>query len=308
MKKTKIWILENKTKEDDFNFYTTDKIIQIAHKMNIELKVISPEEIDLIVSSKNKKNILYNGNAIKLPDCAITRIGNITYYSLAVVRQLEKLGVFVLNSNRSIEIAKDKLFTLQLLSANNIPVPRTMLIKFPFNTAPVEREFSYPVIVKTITGSRGKGVFLARNRNKLIKLIKRFELTDEPKTGLILQEFISTSSGKDIRVIVIGGKVIGAIIRQASNGNFKANYSAGGIVDLYKVNPDVERLARESAKIVGLDIAGIDILFDKEKYKVSEVNSYPGFEGFEKVTDINVSEEIFKYILENLEKRKKIKD
>jgi RimK family alpha-L-glutamate ligase len=308
MKKTKIWILENKTKKNDFNFYTPCKIIQTAHEMNIELMVISPEEIDLIVNSKNKKNILYNGNTIKLPDCAITRIGNITYYSLAVIRQLEKLGVFVLNSSRSIEIAKDKLFTLQLLSANNIPVPRTMLVKFPLNIAPIEREFSYPVIVKTITGSRGKGVFLARNRNKLINLINRFEITEEPKTDLILQEFISTSRGKDIRVIVIGGKVTGAIIRLAANGNFKANYSAGGIVDRYIINPAVEQLAKESAKIVGLDIAGIDILFDKEKYKVSEVNSYPGFEGFEKVTGINVSREIFKYILEVLEERKKIKD
>ncbi|MDD3628414.1 MAG: RimK family alpha-L-glutamate ligase [Actinomycetota bacterium] len=303
MKKTKIWILGEKSKKTDFNFYTDSKINQIADEMNIELKLISPGKIDLIVSKEDIKNIMYDGNAIEVPDCVITRIGTITYYSLAIIRQLEKLGVFVLNSSHSIEIAKDKLFTLQLLSANNIPVPKTMLVKFPFNIALIEREFSYPVIVKTITGSGGKGVFLAENRNRLISLINRFASQEESKNNLILQEFISASRGKDIRVIVIGGRAIGAIMRRASDGNFKANYSAGGLVDPYIINPTVEWLAVESSKIIGLDIAGVDILFDKENYKVCEVNSYPGFAGFEKVTDINVSREIFKYILEYQEKK-----
>jgi len=298
MKKTKIWILAEKSKESDFNFYSDDKINKIADEMNVELKLISPEKIDLIVSEEDIKNIMYDGKMVEIPDCMITRIGTITYYSLAIIRHLEKLGVFVLNSSRSIEIAKDKLFTLQLLTANNIPVPKTMLVKTPLNIALVEREFSYPVIVKTITGSGGKGVFLAENRNRLVDLIKQLENQEESKNNLILQEFISTSRGKDIRVIVIGGKAIGAIMRQASDGNFKANYSAGGLVNPYTINSTIERLAVESSKITGLGIAGVDILFDKENYKVCEVNSYPGFTGFEKVTAINVSREIFKYILE----------
>ncbi|MDD3818713.1 MAG: RimK family alpha-L-glutamate ligase [Actinomycetota bacterium] len=298
MKKTKIWILAEKSKESDFNFYSDGKINKIADEMNIELKLISPEKIDLIVSEEDIKNIMYDGKMVEIPDYVVTRIGTITYYSLAIIRHLEKLGVFVLNSSRSIEIAKDKLFSLQLLAANNIPVPKTMLVKPLLNIDLVEREFSYPVIVKTITGSGGKGVFLAENRNRLFDIIKRFGNDEESKNNLILQEFISTSMGKDIRVVVIGGRAIGAIMRRSSDGNFKANYSAGGLAEPYVINPTVEWLAVKSSKIIGLGIAGVDILFDKENYKVCEVNSYPGFTGFEKVTDINVSREIFKYILE----------
>ncbi len=299
MKKINIWILEKKT---DFNSYTSNRFNQIARKMNIRLKLISPEEIDLIVTREDKKSIIYKGDIIELPDCVIPRIGTITYYSLAIIRQLERLGVFVLNSSQSMETSKDKLSTLQMLSTNNIPIPKTMLAKFPFNITLVEKEFSYPIIVKTVVGSRGRGVFLVENRNKLNDLVNLLEISKDPKTNLILQEFISTSSGKDIRVIIIGGRAIGAMLRQAVNGNFKANYSAGGMVESYVINPTIEWLAVESAKIVGLDIAGVDILFDEDSYKVCEVNSYPGFEGFEKATNINIPGEIFKYILVRLGK------
>lgn len=297
MKKIKIWILE---KRDDFDSYTSLRFKEVAGRMNINLKLVAPEEIDLIVTKEDKKSIIYKGKVLQLPDFLIPRIGTITYYSLAIIRHLERLGVFVLNSSQSMETSKDKLSTLQLLATSNIPIPKTMLAKFPFNISLVEKEFSYPLIVKTVIGSRGRGVFLVENRNKLNDLVNLLEISKDPKTNLILQEFISTSRGKDIRVIIIGGRAIGAMLRKAVNGSFKANYSAGGLVNAYKINPAIEWLAVESAKIVGLDIAGVDILFDKDSYKVCEVNSYPGFEGFEKATKINVPEEIFKYILVRL--------
>jgi len=269
--------------------------------MDIELKLVAPEELDLIVTKEGRKSILYNGNLIDLPDCLIPRMGTVTYYALAIIRHFERLGVFILNSSQSMETSKDKLATLQFLASNNIPIPKTMLAKFPLNISVVEKEFDYPLIIKTITGSKGRGVFLLEDRNKLNDLANLMEISKNPGINLILQEFISSSRGRDIRVIVIGGRVIGAMLRTAVNNNFKANYSAGGSVAAFDLNPVIEWLAIESSKLIGLDISGIDILFDDDNYKVCEVNSYPGFEGFEKATGINVSEEIYRYIQVRLE-------
>ena len=294
-----IWILE---KFKDFDSYTSNRFKQVAEKMNIELRLVAPEELDLIVTKEGKKSILYNGNLVDLPDCLIPRIGTVTYYSLAIIRHFERLGIFILNSSQSMETSKDKLATLQMLASNNIPIPKTMLAKFPINIPVVEKEFKYPLILKTITGSQGKGVFLLENRHKLKDIATLMEISKDPKINLILQEFVSFSKGKDIRVIVIGGRPIGAMLRTAQGKNFKANYSAGGLVKSFKMNPAIEWLAVESARIIGLDIAGVDILFDKDdKYRICEINSYPGFEGFEKATGLNVPEEIYNYIKLRLE-------
>ena len=295
----KVWILE---KFKDFNSYTSNRFKEVAEEMNIEIKLVAPEEFDLIVTKEGEKSILYNGNLVELPDCLIPRIGTVTYYSLAIIRHFERLGVFILNSSQSMETAKDKLATLQLLATNNIPIPKTMLAKFPINIAAVEKEFDYPLILKTITGSQGKGVFLIEDENKFNDLAALMEISIDPKINLILQEFVSSSRGRDIRVIVIGGRVIGAMLRTAKGKNFKANYSAGGLVESYDLNPSIEWLAIESSRLIGLDIAGVDILFDKDNsYRICEINSYPGFEGFEKATGLNVPEEIFNYIKLRLE-------
>ncbi|MBC8388001.1 MAG: RimK family alpha-L-glutamate ligase [Actinobacteria bacterium] len=294
----KIWILE---KRKDFDSYTSKRFIETAKKMDVELKLVAPEELDLIVTKEGNKSILFNGNLIGLPDCLIPRVGTVTYYALAIIRHLERLGVFILNSSQSMETSKDKLATLQLLASNNIPIPKTMLAKFPLDISVIEREFDYPLIIKTITGSKGRGVFLLEDRNKLNDLANLMEISKDPKINLILQEFISSSRGRDIRVIVLGGRVIGAMLRTAVNNNFKANYSAGGVVAPFGLNPVLEWLAIESSRLINLDIAGVDILFDGDNYRICEINSYPGFEGFEKATGINVAEEVFKYIQVRLE-------
>ena len=294
----KIWILE---KRKDFDSYTSKRFKETSKKMGIELKLVAPEELDLIVTKEGNKSILYNGNLIGLPDCLIPRMGTVTYYALAIIRHFERLGIFVLNSSQSMETSKDKLATLQLLASNNIPIPKTMLAKFPLNISVVEKEFDYPLILKTITGSQGRGVFLLEDRNKLNDIASLMEISKDPKINLILQEFISSSRGRDIRVIVIGGRTIGAMLRTAVNNNFKANYSAGGIVAPFGLNPVIEWLSIESVRLVGLDIAGVDILFDGDNYKVCEINSYPGFEGFEKATGIDVPEEVYKYMQVRLE-------
>lgn len=290
----KIWIL---AKKESFESYENRRFEDAAEKMDIELTLIAPEECDIIVTKGGRKSILHNGKMVELPDGLIPRMGaGTTYFASAVIRHLERLGIFVLNSSQGIEVAKDKLATLQVLSANNIPIPKTMLAKFPLNITAVEKEFTYPLILKTVSGSQGKGIFLCENKSQLEDLADLMELSKDPKVNVILQEFASSRKGKDIRVVVVGGRPLGAILRTAKEGGFKANFSAGGAVATFNLNSAVEWLAVESAKVVGLDIAGVDILFDADNYAVCEVNSSPGFEGFEKATSRSVPEEIYRYI------------
>ncbi len=292
----RVWIL---AKKENFGNYENTRFKEEAEKEGIELQFVSNEDIDIIITKEGKKSVLYKGEPVdKLPHCLIPRRGAGTqYFDLAIIRHLERLGVFVLNSANSIEIAKDKLHTLQILASAKIPVPKTMLAKLPLNTDLIEKHFLYPLIIKTISGSEGKGVLLCESREQLQDIISFLEQSKVASdVNFVIQEFVEASKGKDIRVIVIGGKVIGAMVRKAREGKIKANISAGGEAIPFELNPEIEWLALESAKIIGLDIAGVDILFNGDTYLVNEVNSSPGFKGFESATGINVPREIYHYI------------
>lgn len=294
----KLWIL---AKKENFDSYENRRFKEVARQMGTELTMVAPEEFDVIVTKEGRKSILHNGSTVELPDCLIPRMGaETTYFALAVIRHLERLGILILNFSQSIETAKDKLATMQLLASNNIPIPKTILAKFPLNIAVVEKEFAYPLILKTISGSQGKGVFLCENRAQLEDLADLMEISKDPKVNVILQEFVSSSKGNDIRVFVVGGRPVGAMLRTAREGKFKANFSAGGTVAPFHLNPEVEWLAVESARLMGLEIAGVDILFNGDNYKVCEVNSSPGFEGFEKATGLSIPQQIYNYILVRL--------
>jgi len=290
----KIWIL---TKKEWNSSWHNIRFKKVAKELGIDCYVVNPEDFDIVSTKEGKSSIYYNGQNIKLPECLLPRMGSATtYFACAVIRHLENLGVLVLNSSESIELSKDKLATLQILASHNIPIPKTMLAKFPIDMKVIEKEFSFPVIIKTVRGSFGKGVFLCENKTKLKNTLDLIETSKDSKVNIILQEFMKSSKGRDIRVIVIGGRSYGAMLRTAKRGQFKANYAAGGDVSLYKLYPLVEWLAVESTRILNLDVAGVDILFDGKKYVVCEVNSAPGFEGFEKATGINVPKAIFEYM------------
>ena len=274
----------------------------MAGQIGIELTVAAPEQFDIIATRGGRKSILYDGDTVDLPDSLVPRMGaGTTYFALAVIRHLERLGVLVLNGSQSIEASKDKLATLQVLSSNNIPIPKTMLAKFPLNIDYVEREFTYPLILKTVSGSEGKGVVLCETKSHLEDIASFMEESRDARVNVILQEFVASSRGKDIRVVVVGGRPVGAMLRTATAGRFKANVSAGAKVKPFQTNPQVEWLAIESARVLGLEIAGVDILFDGDSYRVCEVNSSPGFEGFEEATGVNVPQEIYNYIRVRLE-------
>lgn len=290
----KVWILARK---ENFENYENQRFKEEAEKEGIELLLGASDDFDIIVTKEGKKSILYKGDYVDLPDCLIPRRGSGTkYFDLAVIRHLEKMGVFVVNSSQSIETAKDKLHTLQMLAANKIPIPKTILAKLPLNIDFIEKYFTYPLIIKTLSGSEGKGVFLCENREQLEDFINFIEVSKDVNVNITLQEFFESSKGRDIRVFVLGGRAIGAMLRIAKEGKIKANFSAGGEVSSFELKSDVEWLAVESARVIGLDIAGVDILFNGDTYVVSEVNSSPGFKGFEKATVINIPQEIYHYI------------
>ncbi|NCP67767.1 RimK family alpha-L-glutamate ligase [Candidatus Peregrinibacteria bacterium] len=292
----KVWILTEGKKKWSIFPYRRFREEFLAH--GCELELINARDLEIIEPLEKTDRVLYKSRYKKLPDVVIPRMGSAaSYISLAGLRQLENLGVFVLNNAESIELARDKLHSIQVLAQNNIPLPKTMLARMPLDPEWVKKHFHFPLIVKTIAGSQGKGVLLCDQPRHLEDLFHLVGKTNDERQILILQEFISASKGKDLRVFVIGGRAIGAMLREAGNEGYKANFSRGGSVSSFPLNQELEWLAVESAKSMNLDIAGVDILMDKDGYRVCEVNSSPGFEGFEQATDINIPLEILRFIL-----------
>lgn len=276
--------------------YEIGRLKEVAGKRDINLRIISPEQFDLIVTRDDRKSILVNGECAPLPQFLLPRMGaGTTYFALAVIRHLERLGVHTFNSSQSIEVVKDKLYTQQILAESDLPVPKTMLIKYPVNVGLVEKQVGFPVIVKTISGSHGSGVFLCETKPNFEALMELISAT-EPHVNIILQEFVQTSSGRDIRVFVIGGRVVACMERMSRDGGFKANFSRGGEVRAFKINPEIEWLATESTRILNLDIAGVDLLFDGDHFKICEANSSPGFQGIESCCEVSIPDEIYDFI------------
>jgi len=294
--KMHIWLL---AKRENFENYENVRFRQVAERMGIRLTLVAPDDCEILATHGGRKSILLCGEEItEFPDCVIPRTGSgTTYFTSAVIRQFEHLGVHVLNGSRSIEIAKDKLATVQTLAMNALPIPNTILAKFPLDLDLIEKQFSYPVLIKKISGSEGKGIVLCENRAQLRDIAELIKTS----ANVIIQECIVDSLGRDVRVFVVGGRVIGSMLRTANEGTFKANYSTGGNVQRFETTPEAEWLALESARLVGLDIAGVDLLFDGGGFRICEVNSAPYFEGFEEATDIDVPQEIFDFIRVRLE-------
>ena len=201
----------------------------------------------------------------------------------------------MINSSEAIDNVKDKLYTHQILAQSNLDIPNTMLLKHPIDVDFVEKNIGFPVIVKKISGSYGRGVFLCEDKKQLKQLVTMAELTKK-SYDIIIQEFVKDTWGKDLRVFVVNNKVVGCMMRQSTDDDFRANISRGGEGFPYEVNEQIEWLSSESSKALGLDIAGVDLLFQDGGYKICEVNSNPGFEGMEEFTKKNIAEEIVQFI------------
>jgi len=269
------------------------RFVETAKALDIDLLVLKPGEFDLVVDSLGGWSAIYQGRELKKPDLIIPRTGSETsYFTLAVLRHFERQGVSIVNPPSAIEAVADKLHTLQVLAGAGLPIPKTILGKFPVDVGLVEREIGFPVVVKKLRGTRGAGVMLCENRAQFDDLAN---LLDGAAQGqdFLFQQYIKASHGRDVRVLVIDGKAVAAMERRSTDGGFKSNISLGGAAMPFTPPPAMAELAVKVARELQLDVAGIDILFDKTSYRICEANSSPGFQGLERACDVDVPELVF---------------
>ena len=231
-----------------------------------------------------------------MPDVIIPRTGSGTgYFGLAILRHLERLGIPSVNHSEGIEATRDKLYAHQIFAAEGVPTPKTILVRHPVNANLVERELGFPAVVKIFAGSYGKGVYLVESKEKFKDFVE-FAHGIKSDEAIIVQRYIHQKPGQDIRVFVVGGKVIGAMQRSSIDGSFKANITRGGMGENYPIDAQLEEIALRVTDALELDVAGVDLLFGPDgQYLVCEANSAPGFQGFEKATGVNVAKAIIKF-------------
>jgi RimK family alpha-L-glutamate ligase len=282
--------------KNERNEYETNRLIESFANKGITAKACHPDDFDLIVDHKNKHGVKYQGQDIELPDIVLVRLGaGILPFQLAVLRHFEQIGIPCINSSGSINVVRDKLRTGQILAKHNLPIPKTMLVRYPIDDGLVEQEIGFPCVIKLVTGSYGEGVYLCERKRDYRKLMEFVDILGAKKT-MIVQEYMNYRPGEDLRVYVVGGRVLGAMKRTAPEGDFRANITNGGTGENFPLDDEIRYLALETAKVLNLDIAGVDLLFDQDSYKICEANSNPGFKGFEQYVNIDVADKITEYI------------
>ena len=280
----------------DRNEYESNRLVESFDAKGIKAIMCHPDDFDIIVDRDIRKGIKYRGQDMELPNLVLVRLGaGILPFQLAVVRHFEQAGVPCINGSLPIEIVKDKLRSSQILSRAGLSIPNTMMVRMPIDDGLVESNIGFPCVVKVVTGSYGEGVYLCERKRDYKKLMEFIDTLGAKKT-MIVQEYMGAKPGEDLRVFVVGGKVIGAMRRTAPEGDFRANITGGGTGSNYEVTPEIEYLARETARVLELNIAGIDLLFSETGFVVCEANSNPGFSGFEKYCQVDVADHITEYI------------
>lgn len=278
------------------NEYETNRLVESFTSKNLQVVVGHPDDFDIVVSQDLNQSIKFKGQDFEKPDLVLVRLGaGILPFQLAIIRQFEQMGVPCVNPSEPINIVRDKLRTGQILASNKIAIPKTMMVRYPIDDGLVEKNIGFPCVVKLVTGSYGEGVYLCEKKRDYRKLMEFIDTLGAKKT-MIVQEYMNAKPGEDLRVFVVGGKVIGAMRRTAPEGDFRANITGGGTGSSYEITPEIEYLARETARVLGLNIAGVDLLFDTNGFVVCEANSNPGFNGFEKYCQVDVADHITEYI------------
>jgi ribosomal protein S6--L-glutamate ligase len=273
--------------------YSTRRLAETARKRGHAVKVIDPLKLNVGLIG-GKAFVTYKDKPVKLPDVVIPRIsGTINNFALSVVKQFELLGIPVLNKSSAIALARDKFMSAQHLTEQGIDVPITVMIRNPEDIDTALRIVGGPpVILKLIEGAQGIGVILAESRDSIESTINAFFSLGQ---NIILQQFVSESKGRDIRILVVGDKVVAAMHRVAKAGEFRTNIHRGGQgekIDLPELYKDI---ALHAVKTIGLDIAGVDIIESSKGPKVLEVNPSPGIEGLEKANKLDIAKDIISY-------------
>lgn len=280
---------------DERRPYSRIRFESEAAELNLSIAWLDPQHFDLLVHNGEPRTF-YRSRLLTAPAALVPRTGSdTTMFARAVIRQLESTpGVVLINSSDSIMASRDKLLAHQLLAAAGVPFPRTVLARQPSDVANMVRLVGGPpVILKLLSGTHGKGVMLGKDLDDIQASLETVWALNQT---LLIQEYVDHSPSSDIRVLVIGGRVLGAMKRTASLGRFRANVHQGANVESYALTEELEWLALQASEVMGLDIAGVDLVEAKEGYAVIEVNSAPGFEGFEKATGCNVAADTLRYV------------
>jgi ribosomal protein S6--L-glutamate ligase len=245
--------------------------------------------------TSDKPELHYGGENLEGFDAVIPRIGaSITFYGTAVVRQFEMMGVFPANESVAISRSRDKLRSLQLLSRDRIGMPKTGFAHSPGDVQDlIKMVGGAPLVIKLLEGTQGIGVVLAETTKAAESVIEAFMGL---KANILIQEFIKEAGGADIRCFVIGNKVVAAMQRQGAEGEFRSNLHRGGTATLIKLTPKERATAVHAAKVMGLNVAGVDLLRSDRGPLVMEVNSSPGLEGIEAATGKDVAGMIIEFI------------
>jgi ribosomal protein S6--L-glutamate ligase len=283
------------------SLYSTSRIREAATHRGHDVRVVDYLRCYMNITSAKPK-VLFRGEELTF-DAIIPRIGAThTFYGTAVVRQFEMMGVYPVNESQAIDKSRDKLRSLQLLARAGVGMPVT---SFAHSTQDIEGLLDVvggtPVVVKLLEGTQGLGVVLAETKKAAESVIGAFRQLD---ANILVQEFIKEAKGADIRAFVIGGKVVAAMRRQGAPGEFRSNLHRGGTATAIRLTPLERATAVKAAKVMGLNVAGVDLLQSSHGPVVLEVNSSPGLEGIEAASGIDVASRIIEFVEQNARVRR----
>ena len=274
--------------------YSTKRLVEAARARGHDVRVIDPLKCYMNITS-HKPSIHYKGEKLEGFHAVIPRIGaSVTFYCTAVVRQFEMMGTYCVNESVAITRSRDKLRSLQLLARKGIGLPVT---GFAHDTSYTDDLIQLvggtPLVIKLLEGTQGIGVVLAETPKAASSVIEAFRGLD---ANILVQEFIKEAEGADIRCFVIGDKVVAAMMRKGKEGEFRSNLHRGGTASVVTITPEERSTAVRAARIIGLNVAGVDLLRSSHGPVVMEVNSSPGLQGIEKATGKDVAGTIIEYV------------
>jgi ribosomal protein S6--L-glutamate ligase len=277
--------------------YTHKRIVEAAAARGHTIDVINTVQCYMNITS-HRPEIRYQERLLTGYDAVIPRIGaSITFYGLAVLRQFEMMGVYPVNESVAIGRSRDKLRSLQLLSREGIGLPVTGFANSAkFADDVIKIAGGAPVVIKLLQGTQGIGVVLGETHNSAKSVMEAFSGV---KVNILAQEFIKEAGGEDIRCLVIDGKVVASMQRKGAGGDFRSNLHRGGSASVIKITPEERSTAVRSARTMGLNVCGVDLLRSNHGPVVMEVNSSPGLEGVETATGIDVAGKIIEFIEKN---------
>lgn len=274
--------------------YSTRRLIEACKQRGHEPMVLDVLRCYMDIEP-NKPEVHYQGENLPDFDAVIPRIGaSVTFYGAAVLRQFEMMGAFPLNESVAIVRSRDKLRSLQLLSRKGVGLPRTGYASDPDDIQDlIKMVGGAPLVIKLLEGTQGIGVVLAETKKAAESVLEAFMGL---KANIMVQEYIKEAGGADIRCLVVGDRVVAAMKRQAAPGEFRSNLHRGGSASIVKISPKERETAANAAKVMGLNVAGVDILRSERGPLVMEVNSSPGLEGIEKSTGKDIASMIIEFI------------